>query len=163
MCAQEVEEERRGGSRRHSVDVDQKRRLHYKSTTSIAKEMSESASDKQGQNYVPFGSDASARKYAESDSNPTSANSISVEIMSAHLVPSPIQVSQSDPKTINDNSSSPPPPTELKPLPSHLKYAYLDTEQQLMVIIVNNLHQEQEDKLLSVLKKHKKANWVEII
>ncbi|RDY14388.1 hypothetical protein CR513_00556, partial [Mucuna pruriens] len=53
----------------------------------------------------------------------------------------------------NDNSSSTTPPMELKPLPSHLKYAYLDTEQQLPVIIARNLHQEQEDKLL----QHKKA------
>ncbi|RDX75992.1 hypothetical protein CR513_44075, partial [Mucuna pruriens] len=42
---------------------------------------------------------------------------------------------------------------ELKPLPKHLKYAYLDAEQQLPFIITNNLHQEQEDKLL----QHKKA------
>ncbi|RDX81713.1 hypothetical protein CR513_37566, partial [Mucuna pruriens] len=67
--------------------------------------------------------------------------------MSAHLVPSPIQVSQPDPKPLNDNSSSPPPPKELKPLPNHLKYAYLDTEQQLA---------EQEDKLLNVLRQQKK-------
>ncbi|RDY13888.1 Retrovirus-related Pol polyprotein from transposon 17.6, partial [Mucuna pruriens] len=46
---------------------------------------------------------------------------------------------------------------ELKPLPSHLKYAYLDSEQQLPVIITNNFHQEQEDKLLEVLRQHKKA------
>ncbi|RDY05962.1 hypothetical protein CR513_10126, partial [Mucuna pruriens] len=55
---------------------------------------------------------------------------------------------QSDPKIINDNSSSLPPPIELKPLPSHLKYAYLDIEQQ-------NL--EKENKLLRVLRRHKKA------
>ncbi|RDX71352.1 hypothetical protein CR513_49318, partial [Mucuna pruriens] len=41
---------------------------------------------------------------------------------------------------------------ELKSLPNHLKYAYLDNEQQLSVIIANNLHQEQEDKLLEVLR-----------
>ncbi|RDY13989.1 Retrovirus-related Pol polyprotein, partial [Mucuna pruriens] len=35
----------------------------------------------------------------------------------------------------NENFSSPPPPMELKPLPSHMKYAYLDSEQQLPVII----------------------------
>ncbi|RDX73345.1 hypothetical protein CR513_47062, partial [Mucuna pruriens] len=46
---------------------------------------------------------------------------------------------------------------ELKPLPNHLKYAYLDKEQQLPVIIANNLHQEQEDKLLEVLRQHKRA------
>ncbi|RDY05883.1 Retrovirus-related Pol polyprotein from transposon 17.6, partial [Mucuna pruriens] len=56
------------------------------------------------------------------------------------------QVSQLDPKAIIDNSSSPPPPIELKPLSSHLKYAYLDTEQQFL-----------EDKLLHVLRRHKKA------
>ncbi|RDX82613.1 hypothetical protein CR513_36585, partial [Mucuna pruriens] len=31
------------------------------------------------------------------------------------------------------------------PLPSHLKYAYLDTEQQLPIIIANSLRQEEED------------------
>ncbi|RDX93014.1 hypothetical protein CR513_24795, partial [Mucuna pruriens] len=49
--------------------------------------------------------------------------------MLAHLVPNPSQFGQSDPKATN-SSSSPPPPIELKPLPSHLKYPYLDTEQQ---------------------------------
>ncbi|RDX93495.1 hypothetical protein CR513_24223, partial [Mucuna pruriens] len=79
------------------------------------------------------------------------------EIMSAHLVPSSSQVGQMDPKSLTENSSSTPPPIELKPLPNHLKYAYLDSEQQLPVIIANNLHQEQEDKLLEVLRQHKKA------
>ncbi|RDX64719.1 hypothetical protein CR513_56691, partial [Mucuna pruriens] len=37
------------------------------------------------------------------------------------------------------------------------EYAYLDKEQQLPVIIANNLHQEQVDTLLEVLKQHKKA------
>ncbi|RDX87924.1 hypothetical protein CR513_30536, partial [Mucuna pruriens] len=46
---------------------------------------------------------------------------------------------------------------DLHPLPKHLKYAYLDTQQQLPVIITNNLHQEQDDKLLQVLRQHKKA------
>ncbi|RDY01166.1 hypothetical protein CR513_15546, partial [Mucuna pruriens] len=68
--------------------------------------------------------------------------------MSAHLVPNPIQVGQSDPKPTNDTSSSSPPPIELKPLPSHLKYADLDTEQQFL---------EQDEKLLHVLRQHKKA------
>ncbi|RDY14620.1 hypothetical protein CR513_00293, partial [Mucuna pruriens] len=53
---------------------------------------------------------------------------------------------QSNPKLTNDNSSSPPPPIELKPLLSHLKYDYLDTKQQLPIIIANNLHQEQHKK-----------------
>ncbi|RDX87061.1 hypothetical protein CR513_31518, partial [Mucuna pruriens] len=79
--------------------------------------------------------------------------------MSTHLVLDPNQVGQSDPKSTNDTSSSPPPPMELKPLPSHLKYAYLYTEQQLPVIIANNLQREQEEKLLHVLRQHKKAIW----
>ncbi|RDX72962.1 hypothetical protein CR513_47485, partial [Mucuna pruriens] len=116
-------------------------------------------------NKVPFGSDFKAKQRAESDSNPTRTNSIKrsrpqqpkAEIMSAHLVPSPTQVDQPDPKASHDNSSSPPPPMELKSLPKHLKYAYLDTQQQLPVIIAKNLHQEQEDKLLQVLRQHKKA------
>ncbi|RDX64371.1 hypothetical protein CR513_57081, partial [Mucuna pruriens] len=79
------------------------------------------------------------------------------EIMSAHLVPSQDQVGQSDPTSKTDKSPLPPPPMELKTLPSHLKYAYLDKEQQLPVIIASNLDQEQEDKLLEVLRQHKKA------
>ncbi|RDY01101.1 hypothetical protein CR513_15624, partial [Mucuna pruriens] len=90
-------------------------------------------------------------------SNNVEVQKLKVKIMSAHLVPNPNQVGQLDPKATNDNSSSLPPPIKLKPLPSHLKYTYLDTEQQLPVIIANNLHQEHEDKLLHVLRQHKKA------
>ncbi|RDX69867.1 Retrovirus-related Pol polyprotein, partial [Mucuna pruriens] len=70
--------------------------------------------------------------------------------MSAHLVPNPTQVGQPDPNVSNDNSSSLLPPMELKSLPGHMKYAYLDAEQQLPVIIASNLHQD-------VLRQHKKA------
>ncbi|RDY14003.1 hypothetical protein CR513_00989, partial [Mucuna pruriens] len=79
------------------------------------------------------------------------------KIMSSHLVSSSTQVGQSDKKASHDNSSSLPPPMELKPLPKHLKYAYLDSEQQLPFIIAKKLHQEQEDKLLKVLRHHKNA------
>ncbi|RDX69444.1 hypothetical protein CR513_51432, partial [Mucuna pruriens] len=68
-----------------------------------------------------------------------------------------IQTDQSDSKLVRKNSSSSPPPVELKPLPNHLKYAYLDNEQQFPVIITNNVHQEQEDRLLNILRQHKKA------
>ncbi|RDX68938.1 Retrovirus-related Pol polyprotein from transposon 17.6, partial [Mucuna pruriens] len=121
----------------------------------------------QGKNHVPSGSVFSAKQGAESNSNPTRADSIpakrsqqqqpKAEIMSAHLVPNPTQVGQPNPKVSIENSSSPLPPMELKPLPSHLKYAYLDAEQQLPVIIASNLRRQQEDKLLSVLRQHKKA------
>ncbi|RDX87592.1 hypothetical protein CR513_30922, partial [Mucuna pruriens] len=42
-------------------------------------------------------------------------------------------------------------------LPGDLKYAYLDDNQQFPFIIANNLHQEQEENLLQVLRQHKKA------
>ncbi|RDX76540.1 Retrovirus-related Pol polyprotein from transposon 17.6, partial [Mucuna pruriens] len=82
---------------------------------------------------------------------------LKAENMSTHLVSSLTQAGQPDSKASNANSSSPPPPMELKLLPSHLKYAYLEAEQQFPVIISNNLHQKQEDILLQVLRQHKKA------
>ncbi|RDX64350.1 hypothetical protein CR513_57105, partial [Mucuna pruriens] len=99
---------------------------------------------------VPSGSDPKAAQRPEADSNSTRTKDIErsqpqqpkAEIMSAQLVPSSTQTGQSNLKPIHGNSSSPPSPLELKPLSNHLKYAYLDTEQQLPVIIVNNLSQE---------------------
>ncbi|XP_042409894.1 uncharacterized protein LOC121999260 [Zingiber officinale] len=46
---------------------------------------------------------------------------------------------------------------ELKPLPPHLKYAYLRENQQLPVIIAQNLEPEQENRLLEILRQHRKA------
>ncbi|RDX62390.1 Retrovirus-related Pol polyprotein, partial [Mucuna pruriens] len=114
---------------------------------------------------LPSGSGSEATQEANADSNPTRteatesswAKQPKAKIMSAHLVPSRDQVGQTDPSPVTEKSPLLPPPMELKPLPSHLKYAYLDKEQQLPVIIANNLHQEQEDKLLEVLRQHKKA------
>ena len=54
-------------------------------------------------------------------------------------------------------SSVQPPSLELKPLPEHLKYAYLDDAQKLLVIISSSLSLEHEDKLLHVLRGDKKA------
>ncbi|XP_062113710.1 uncharacterized protein LOC133824751 [Humulus lupulus] len=50
-----------------------------------------------------------------------------------------------------------PPKLELKPLPSHLKYAYLGDNETLPVIISALLGAEAESLLLKVLKEHKKA------
>ena len=50
-----------------------------------------------------------------------------------------------------------PPTLELKPLPSHLKYGYLDRDGKLPVIISALLTDEQEQKLLQVIKDHKTA------
>ncbi|RDY03016.1 hypothetical protein CR513_13451, partial [Mucuna pruriens] len=77
-------------------------------------------------------------------------------IMSATQVLDSNQVGQTASRPIGE-VSPPKPPIELKPLPDHLKYAYLGDEQQFPVIIASNLYQEQEEKLLQVLKQHKKA------
>ena len=48
-----------------------------------------------------------------------------------------------------------PPKLELKPLPSHLKYAFLGVEDTFLVIISSSLELDQEIKLLEILRTHK--------
>ncbi|XP_052172191.1 uncharacterized protein LOC127788119 [Diospyros lotus] len=50
-----------------------------------------------------------------------------------------------------------PPTLECKPLPENLKYAYLADGDKLPVIIADNLQPDQEEKLLNLLKQHKRA------
>ena len=50
-----------------------------------------------------------------------------------------------------------PPKMEQKPLPSHLKYAYLGVASTLLVIISASLIELEEEKLLRVLRDHKNA------
>ena len=50
-----------------------------------------------------------------------------------------------------------PPKLELKPLPSHLKYAFLGVEETFPVIISSSLESDQENKLLEILRTHKTA------
>ena len=53
-----------------------------------------------------------------------------------------------------------PPKLELKPLSDHIKYVFLAEDEQLPVIVANNLHANQEQKLLQVLSEHKQAiDW----
>ncbi|GJZ75618.1 reverse transcriptase domain-containing protein, partial [Tanacetum coccineum] len=46
---------------------------------------------------------------------------------------------------------------ELKDLPSHLEYAFLDGTNKLPVIIAKNLKDEEKERLIKVLKSHKQA------
>ncbi|XP_025635952.1 uncharacterized protein [Arachis hypogaea] len=46
---------------------------------------------------------------------------------------------------------------ELKPLPPHLKYSYLDEAHKFPVIIARELNSQQEEKLLCVLRRNKRA------
>ncbi|GKD59410.1 reverse transcriptase domain-containing protein [Tanacetum coccineum] len=50
-----------------------------------------------------------------------------------------------------------PPELELKDLPSHLEYAYLEENNKLPVIIAKGLNDDEKDALLKVLKSHKWA------
>ena len=54
-----------------------------------------------------------------------------------------------------------PPKMEQKPLPSHLKYAYLGVASTLPMIISASLTELEEEKLLRVLRDHKNAlGWL---
>ena len=50
-----------------------------------------------------------------------------------------------------------PPKLEFKPLPSHLKYAFLGVEETFPVIISSSLELDQENKLLEILRTHRTA------
>ncbi|GJX13901.1 reverse transcriptase domain-containing protein [Tanacetum coccineum] len=50
-----------------------------------------------------------------------------------------------------------PPELELKDLPSHLEYAFLEENDKLPVIIAKGLKNDEKDALLKVLKSHKRV------
>nr|GEU49868.1 reverse transcriptase domain-containing protein [Tanacetum cinerariifolium] len=59
----------------------------------------------------------------------------------------------------SDKSSVDEPPTvELKDLPPHLEYAFLDGDDKLPIIIAKDLSVEEKTALITVLKSHKRAN-----
>nr|GEZ27402.1 reverse transcriptase domain-containing protein [Tanacetum cinerariifolium] len=59
-------------------------------------------------------------------------------------------------KTVK-SSVDEPPEVELKDLPPHLKYAFLDDDNKLPVIIAKELGNEEKFALIKVLKSHKRA------
>ncbi|GKB82132.1 reverse transcriptase domain-containing protein [Tanacetum coccineum] len=82
----------------------------------------------------------------------------------------PIQIPELDvPKTLHKTTPilepdvpKKPPELELKDLPSHLEYAYLEENDKLPVIIAKDLKDDEKDALLKVLKSHKRAISSEI-
>nr|GFA16757.1 hypothetical protein [Tanacetum cinerariifolium] len=52
-----------------------------------------------------------------------------------------------------------PPELELKDLPSHLEYAYLEGVDKLHVIIAKDLKDNEKEALLKVLKSHKREDY----
>ncbi|GJU22930.1 DNA-directed DNA polymerase [Tanacetum coccineum] len=61
-----------------------------------------------------------------------------------------------EPKT-KKSSIDEPPELELKDLPSHLEYAFLEGADKLPVIIAKSLKEDEKVRLLKVLKSHKRA------
>nr|GEV86330.1 reverse transcriptase domain-containing protein [Tanacetum cinerariifolium] len=62
--------------------------------------------------------------------------------------------------TMTKPSIEEPPDLELKELPSHLEYAFLEETDKLLVIISKELEDEEKSALLKVLKSHKRAiSW----
>ncbi|GJW32461.1 reverse transcriptase domain-containing protein [Tanacetum coccineum] len=58
----------------------------------------------------------------------------------------------------NENSSiDEPPVVELKDLPPHLEYAFLEGDDKLPIIIAKDLKDEEKAALIKVLKSHKRA------
>ncbi|GJS22643.1 reverse transcriptase domain-containing protein [Tanacetum coccineum] len=58
---------------------------------------------------------------------------------------------------IKTSLEEPPTDLELKPLPEHLEYVFLEEPSFLPVIISSHLSKQNKDKLVSVLKRHKQA------
>ncbi|XP_076924850.1 uncharacterized protein LOC143587439 [Bidens hawaiensis] len=69
---------------------------------------------------------------------------------------SAVEIVRDDPRD-RPSIESPPPSLELKDLPNHLEYAFLDEERKLPVIIASALTEVEKLKLLKVLKAHKEA------
>ncbi|GJZ80710.1 reverse transcriptase domain-containing protein, partial [Tanacetum coccineum] len=68
----------------------------------------------------------------------------------------PMELKQSE-VTKAKSSIEEPPELEIKDLPSHLEYAFLEENNKLPVIIAKGLKNDEKDALLKVLKSHKWA------
>ena len=62
-----------------------------------------------------------------------------------------------DPEPLDELLEPLKPTIELKPLPSGLRYAFLNNDQDSPVIISDKLSQEESLRLLTVLEKHRSA------
>ena len=62
-----------------------------------------------------------------------------------------------DPEPLDELLEPPKPTVELKPLPSSLRYAFLNNDQDSPVIISDKLSQEESLRLIIILEKHRSA------
>ncbi|GKB62205.1 reverse transcriptase domain-containing protein [Tanacetum coccineum] len=72
-------------------------------------------------------------------------------------LPLPFPVFEINETEKNKSSIDDPPDLELKDLPPHLKYGFLEGTSKLPVIIAKDLKREEKEQLLKVLKSHKRA------
>ncbi|GJW55185.1 DNA-directed DNA polymerase [Tanacetum coccineum] len=95
------------------------------------------------------------RKWAEEEEK---EDSINVHAVSFYPRTEPIEPLKCQaPKNRLKPSSIEPPKLELKELPKHLEYAFLQENNQLLVVISSALTTTEKSKLLEVLKNHKGA------
>jgi hypothetical protein len=62
-----------------------------------------------------------------------------------------------DPEHLDELLEPPKPSIELKPLPSGLRYDFLNNDQDSPVIIGDKLSQEESFRLITVIEKHRSA------
>lgn len=96
-------------------------------------------------NYDKFGLSANLietiNELNSREQGPWKPKYLNLELPSGGLLPSHLKASE----------------VELKPLPENLKYAFVGANDTLPVIIANTLNEEQERRLIKVLKKHREA------
>ncbi|GJY95935.1 hypothetical protein Tco_0512296 [Tanacetum coccineum] len=82
------------------------------------------------------------------------------EVQAVSLYPKPKPVKPLEWKALKNRlkpSSIEPPKLELKELPEHLKYSFLQENNQLSVVISSALSATEKTRLLEVLRNHKGA------
>ena len=62
-----------------------------------------------------------------------------------------------DPFPLDETQEPPKPPVVLKPLPSGLKYAFLNNDREFPMIISDKLSKDETLRLLTILEKHRSA------
>ncbi|GJZ75757.1 reverse transcriptase domain-containing protein [Tanacetum coccineum] len=72
-------------------------------------------------------------------------------------LPAPLPVFEINETKKIKSSIEDPPDLELKDLPPHLEYAFLEGTSKLPVIIAKDLKREEKEQLLKILKSHKRA------
>nr|GEW27686.1 hypothetical protein [Tanacetum cinerariifolium] len=110
---------------------------------------------------IPCGNPTSTSEPILSDSSPSlnlfEGSDFILEEIEAYLKDESISLEIDHADSKAKSLIEEPPELELKDLPSHLEYAYLEGEDKLPVIIAKDLKDNEKEALLKVLKSHKRA------